>query len=244
MEAAQPGALEGFPTANWLLRGRIIHAGYPGAWDEGVAASIRQAVERAKVSTIVNFLSDAEIESLPPYLGGLELPPACLNARPISWIHHPVADGGTAEDDELRALIERCLASLAGGGILLVHCLGGHGRSGVLCACLAGALLGLSASDALALVKTAHDLRDDPWARQHMSPETTCQRQQVELSSNPALTGDGVPATACCCSYARTLARTHARTYAHTHTHCATAISVATALGYPITIHTHRVEET
>jgi hypothetical protein len=170
-----PAPLDGFPAANWLMRG-LIHAGYPGASDDDAAASIRRAVLDAGTTTIVCLQSERELDSLPPYMGGSikTLPP------PLSWLHLPVVDGSTAADDELRGLIERCLALMAKGGVLLVHCLGGHGRSGVVCACLAGALLGLPASEALALVKRAHDMREDDWARQHPSPETSGQVAQVE----------------------------------------------------------------
>ena len=173
MQNTQPyGPLPGFPSANWLIRGQLIHAGYPGASDEVVAASIRHAVLDSGTTALVCLQPDAELQPLPSYMAG-EMPAS------MAWLHFPIVDGGTAPDDELRGLVQQCLALLAKGGVLLVHCLGGHGRSGILCACLAGALLGLSPSDALALVKAAHDTREDPWASRHRSPETSAQVEQV-----------------------------------------------------------------
>ena len=172
---ACPAPLAGFPSANWCIQKQLIHAGYPGASDAAVSSSIRQAIRGAAVTTIVCLQPESELHTLPAYMvDGIEALPST-----ISWLHFPVIDGSIAVDDELRALIERCLALLAKGDVLLVHCLGGHGRSGVVCACLAGALLGLSAPEALIHVKAAHDTREDPWAAGHRSPDTEEQVEQV-----------------------------------------------------------------
>ena len=73
---------------------------------------------------------------------------------PISWIHHPIPDGGIAIGwRSLKSLIPCMLERLERGERLLVHCLGGHGRSGVVSARLAGTLLGLSGEQALEFVR-------------------------------------------------------------------------------------------
>ena len=177
----QPGPIPGYATANWLIRGRLIQAGYPGSSDEAAARDIRQAVIDAKVTTIVCLEPEAELGPLPPYLAAID--PSTLSASGTSplceWLHFPFADGGVPPDAALAELVQRCLERLSVGEVLLVHCLGGHGRAGVVCACLAGAHLGLSGADALALVQQAHSTREDPWARRHKSPETSVQREQV-----------------------------------------------------------------
>lgn len=195
-DSAGAGPLAGYPTANWLLRGKIVHAGYPGASDHSLGLAIRTAVLEAGVTHVVCLQPFEELLPLPPYLATLD-PAALLHNKPlgactaagqesdlrllpISWQHFPVADRGTTDDDQLRGLLEECLARIATGGVLLIHCMGGHGRSGVVCSCLAAALLNLSAVDALELVQTAHDMREDAWAKGHQTPETTQQRVQVE----------------------------------------------------------------
>ena len=166
-------SLPGFPSANWLIPGRLIHAGYPGASDDAAAAAIAAAVTDASVTAIVCLQPERELAPLPPYLGKFD--PAHISPEgplPLSWLHMPVRDGGIADDDRFCGLLEQCIALLAKGSVLLVHCLGGHGRSGVVCAVLASAVLGLSAGDALALVQARHNEREDPWARQHRSVST------------------------------------------------------------------------
>ena len=202
--------LPGFPTANWLIGGTLVHAGYPGASDLSLGLSMRDAVLEAGVTHIVCLQPYEELPSLPPYLG--TLPPGELrHARPlvmsthgpdakatthvpISWQHFPIPDSGVVADDEqLRGLIEESLARVAAGGVLLVHCMGGHGRSGIVCACLVGALLDLSADAAIELVQHAHDMRADVFARGHKSPETAEQHEQVVrlLGGSPRGGGKG-----------------------------------------------------
>ena len=36
--SSDAGSVPGFDEANWLVRGKLIHAGYPGASDDDVAA--------------------------------------------------------------------------------------------------------------------------------------------------------------------------------------------------------------
>ena len=165
------------------MRDRLIHAGYPGASDDSVASSIAQAVHEAGVNAIVCLQPEAELLPLPPYLGRLSVTQLLNDScalDPISWIHHPIPDGGIAIDGELKSLILCMLERLERGERLLVHCLGGHGRSGVVSACLVGTLLGLSGEQALEFVQASHHMREDPWASRHRSPETAQQRAQVE----------------------------------------------------------------
>ena len=209
-DKAGAAALPGFPTANWLIGGTLVHAGYPGASDPSLGLSIRDAVLEAGVSHIVCLQPYEELPSLPPYLGTLppgelrHAQPLGVSTRnpdadatthvPISWQHFPIQDYGiVADDEQLRGLLEESLARIAAGGVLLVHCMGGHGRSGIVCACLVGALLDLSADAAIELVQHAHDLRADVFARGHKSPETAEQHEQVVrlLGGSPRGGGKG-----------------------------------------------------
>ena len=90
---------------------------------------------------IVCLQPEAELGPLPAYMGGsvggnarsgagsgaVSFDSAALQRQlpsPLEWLHFPIHDGGVPADDDLRALLERCLALLAKGGVLLVHCMG------------------------------------------------------------------------------------------------------------------------
>ena len=64
-----------------------------------------------------------------------------------------------------------------------VHCFGGHGRAGIVAACILGLAYGLPPKDALSYTQHAHDQREDPaWPLQERqsSPQTAVQVAQVE----------------------------------------------------------------
>lgn len=50
----------------------------------------------------------------------------------IAWLHLPVADFGVPEGMDWDDVCQRVLETLAGNGRVLVHCLGGCGRSGMM----------------------------------------------------------------------------------------------------------------
>ncbi|RJF72361.1 protein-tyrosine-phosphatase [Deinococcus cavernae] len=71
-----------------------------------------------------------------------------LNVR-----HHPIPDVKTPTDDAaFHALVQDLRDRLRHGETIVIHCLGGLGRSGMLAACLL-VQSGLNAHDAIALVR-------------------------------------------------------------------------------------------
>ena len=164
--------LRGHAHAHWVVPGRVLQGGYPGASDDEAAAGIWAALVGARVTHSVCLQEEKELRFLPPYFRTVSGP-----AR----VHAPVRDGGTAPDAELLALLEQLLVLLElPANVLYVHCMGGHGRSGVVCACLLARLYALDAARALALTSALHAARaDDPFIGSHQSPETAEQRAQV-----------------------------------------------------------------
>ena len=81
-------------------------------------------------------------------------------------------------------------SQIAGSGAVYCHCFGGHGRAGVVAACLMGLGLGYSSECALAETQARHDAREDPaWPldTKQPSPQTDIQRVQVEMLLAPVV---------------------------------------------------------
>ena len=98
---------------------------------------------------------------------------------------HPCASSSLA--GALVQLVARCLRG-EGDDAVYVHCLAGRGRTGVVCAVVLGALYGLSADAALALIQRFHDSRISPFGRGARSPENDVQRAQVHrVAKRPEL---------------------------------------------------------
>ncbi|MFH2008982.1 MAG: isochorismatase family protein [bacterium] len=78
--------------------------------------------------------------------------------RGIQYHHHPILDQSVPTLEEAQEVSRQLLAAVDAGENVLVHCVGGLGRTGALAAC-AAIDRGLSAEDAIALVRKARGPR-------------------------------------------------------------------------------------
>lgn len=81
-------------------------------------------------SQVVTLVAQAELDSH----GASDLG-ARLAAKGVEWVHQPVVDFGIPPPDEHKVwdnLVQSLQCDLTQGGRVLVHCLGGCGRSGML----------------------------------------------------------------------------------------------------------------
>lgn len=164
--------------AHWLVPGRVLVGRYPQAPD-----TVRR-LRDAGVTTFVCLQSE-----VPPQDGGAPMPPgfaryaaaaAACGGRAPDFAHFGIADRRPAGDlGALGAFVDGLAARVAARDdeCLYVHCWAGLGRTGLVSACLLGALYGgaVGAEDALARVQAYCALRA-PGAE---SPETAAQRAQV-----------------------------------------------------------------
>ncbi|MCB9539796.1 MAG: dual specificity protein phosphatase family protein [Myxococcales bacterium] len=111
------------------------------------------ALQRAGATVLVSLLTDDEVR-----WAGVEGLPEAARGRGVAWWSLPIADQGVPGHRALDALLDRLGAALAAGERVVVHCMGGLGRSGLVAAC---ALVdaGWSAADAIEAVRAARDPR-------------------------------------------------------------------------------------
>lgn len=137
-----------------------------GPWDRDLTADLERLREHHGAGVLVSLLEDREI----PLLGIEELPAAAARAG-LEFITHPVPDFGVPIDDDAYAsLVRGVLGRVQHGERVVVHCMGGRGRSGTF----GGSVLvaaGMAPADALAALADARGPR---------CPETAEQRSYIE----------------------------------------------------------------
>jgi protein-tyrosine phosphatase/nicotinamidase-related amidase len=79
-------------------------------------------------------------------------------AAGLAVLQRPIPDQGVPTPAEARALVEHIDARLAAGGRVVVHCMGGLGRSGLVAGCVVRAR-GLTGVDAIAAVRAVRGPR-------------------------------------------------------------------------------------
>jgi hypothetical protein len=88
------------------------------------------------------------------------------------------------EHAALHGFVLQLVALLTSGRKIYVHCRGGHGRTGVVVACLLGFIYPrMAAAEVFRRIQLYHDRRVNPMGSLSMpppSPQTTAQRTQVQ----------------------------------------------------------------
>lgn len=116
--------------------------------DEDLDTLVTSGVQR-----LVGLLTEHELE----WAGVAHIEDACARRR-ITYDLLPIPDQGIPSVREARALTTSIAEGLERGESIVVHCVGGLGRTGTLAACLA-VREGLSADDAIAAVRAGRGPR-------------------------------------------------------------------------------------
>ena len=187
-------------TANWLVPGHVLCGRYPGSCPSrpvGVdVARERMAQLRGKggVSTFVCLQDElpAQDSAWPPegIVGPQSNNAVSLQTEPFlpyrhdagadaRFVHFPIVDLSVAPSlERLDALVFDLASRVHGGEVCYIHCWGGRGRTGLVAACLLGALYReVGAEESLERVQAYCRLRE-PESR-CLSPETEEQKRQV-----------------------------------------------------------------
>lgn len=198
------------PTASWLVPGHVLVGRYPGSCPsrpvDAATQRARIAAIRANATTFVSLQAEIPPQDAEWPAGGVGAQSGNAVRRQTEKFRPYYADAGGAEGEARflhLAIEDRSVAPtlealdaavltlrdrVMGGEVLYVHCWGGRGRTGLVAACLLGALYpGLvDAEAALARVQASYSAREpgrdpgsDAAGTGGRSPETEAQRQQV-----------------------------------------------------------------
>jgi hypothetical protein len=160
--------------ANWVVPG-VVMAGQSPAQAKDVKAYIKDLSTRAKITTYVCLQCEVVPQSSDTEdLGGIQIGndsdilPSYANtvsqvnpAAEPKFVYYGMKDDEIAPSDEgLQSLVENLSNRVHAGEILYIHCKGGSGRTGIVAACLLGALYPENAADeALERIQTYFEMR-------------------------------------------------------------------------------------
>jgi protein-tyrosine phosphatase len=157
--ASHPIRVDFVPDAEHGLPGRIGMTFAPGkqqrhalsgAWARDLARDLAELRDTHGADVLVSLVEAHELTKL-----GIErLADACVEAG-IALDRFPIRDASVPTDGAgFDALVARTLAHARAGRTVVIHCMGGLGRTGLLAACCLRAL-GVEARRALAVVRAA-----------------------------------------------------------------------------------------
>lgn len=177
--------------SNWAIPGRLCVGTFPclEVWRrEGSDAYRRDLATICDAGVTLFACLDGSPYRVTQGSGGKARKPCYLVDVPPWWHGEarvfPTADGMPFDWETLTECLEAVgehLSEKVRGGCY-VHCFGGHGRAGIVIACLLGLAYDLPSHRALLATQRAHDARVDPaWplAVVQPSPQTMHQRNQV-----------------------------------------------------------------
>eukprot|EP00980_Cylindrotheca_fusiformis_P024578 scaffold12116_cov125-Cylindrotheca_fusiformis.AAC.5 len=181
--------------AHWVVPGLILAGQSPAQAKDDVEGYIQDLTARAKITTYVCLQSEVQPqpndtqdgyevleEALPTTYGHV-----ATKVNPAAkFVYYGMKDDEIAPSDEsLQTLIANLTTRVqTRGEILYIHCKGGSGRTGIVTACLLGALYPkLAADDVLKRIQLYFEMRwrgvGKPVDSKRKSPATEEQKDQV-----------------------------------------------------------------
>ena len=149
------------PRSNWLIPGTVLCGDRTSAGERAGDIAAAFASCGARTVTFVCLQTKPEVGSY--YIDRVRKA-FHANAPGIEpqFEFFPIVDQNVASDDQTAMLALRLYRRLEEGEALYIHCRGGHGRTGTVCALLLGLVFNLAGPEALALYQALHDCRGQP----------------------------------------------------------------------------------
>ena len=178
-------------TAHWAIPGLVMQGRHPGS-GRGSTLSRLTAIRSEGCGTFVCLQAEVPPQDGSTVLGGVAVEPlpglepyaadaaAAAPESPLKFAHFGIRDMHPADDvAALRSLVYELARRVRTGEVLYVHCWGGKGRAGLVCACLLAYLYNIGAEEALVRTQVYCSLRNQGVGATLLSPETEEQKQQV-----------------------------------------------------------------
>ena len=174
-------------TSNWLIPNRVLMSAYPGDKDSRVATQKIKAVLDAGIRTFVCLQQPDELARFSEYksIALDEFSKLNMEAQerhgPVQLLQFPIPDQSIAVIEEVELFVTDLVERYNRGENMLIHCWGGHGRTGTISAIFLIKKFNLTFNAAIARVGMVHTCRDQPKSR---APQTQSQFRQVNFFAN------------------------------------------------------------
>ncbi|CAF1074220.1 unnamed protein product [Rotaria sordida] len=137
-------------TSHWVIPKMLLSSGYPGAKDIDEHRRVTRAIYDSGIEVFVNLMQEKELARFTPYEREIQQY-AIQDGRNIEFLSFPIPDQYVCRDDQKvfefsLNLLERLKNNHQK---ILIHCWGGHGRTGTIISILIGMLFLYEADDAL-----------------------------------------------------------------------------------------------
>jgi protein-tyrosine phosphatase len=178
--------------SNWLVTGRILMSAYPGDISRQKALLKAKQLVDANITLVACLQEKSELVRFQPYEPDILLAHKNANLETkIEFINFGIPDYDIADDDLVDEFTDDLVKRFHDGENILLHCWGGHGRTGTIAAVLLCKLYDISADESLKRVQAVHDCRVEP--RGTRSPQSTPQFQQVKRLAKKYLAKMQIP---------------------------------------------------
>jgi len=154
----------GMPLSNLVrqMRGPTCNSNWviPGMVMAGNRSSVDKHPHELIAEGITTFVSLQQKQDTP----GRSYQKRVLQAFPEARFRSfPIPDQNIAQDSHVNAFVQELVQRvLENGEVLYIHCTGGHGRTGTICALLLASAYKLGAEESIGRVQAYHDTRQTP----------------------------------------------------------------------------------
>ncbi|CAF1340909.1 unnamed protein product [Rotaria sordida] len=165
--------------SHWVIPKLLLASAYPGERDPNAHKLLVRNIINAGVQVVVNIMEIEECKTFTPYKD-LMLELAKEANREIEFISFPIRDQSVHQDNQ--RVLDFCLElcdRIKRGQVVLVHCWGGHGRTGTIISIIIGILFNLNSEEAISMNRRLHDQRIR--TNGIPSPETKSQLDQIRI---------------------------------------------------------------
>jgi protein-tyrosine phosphatase len=176
------------PGSNWVLKDKLLVGCYP--YDTKEKKNYFNTLLRVGITDFISLQTEGELDRLEPYF-----PFNSDENQYEKFYNFPIPDRKIVSDKETLLYLKDIVDIITESeSVVYLHCLGGHGRTGVLVSLILSYFFALQPEEALDYTQTLHDSRwlgtgvdvrnilKNPINKKnsrYFSPQTTVQIDQV-----------------------------------------------------------------
>jgi protein-tyrosine phosphatase len=159
-------------VSNWLIPNRVLMSAYPGDPNHTKAQQKISSILGCHITTWVCLQERRELKRFSPYWNMV-----LKENKHAQLIIFEIPDLGVTTDESIDTFTNELVQRFHDGENMVIHCWGGHGRTGTVCAILLGKLYHLTPEESLLRVQAVHDCRSG--GKKSLCPQNSSQFQQV-----------------------------------------------------------------